>query len=429
MKKLRVKRKESKSDIQNDCNLMLCSFMEMNPLMCGINLFLMIHSIRDVGLQLSSWFRTIDNAGQFYHVCQMHRQYWKSATDLDHERAEFQKTFNNKWRDDLVWEDMDIIYQMVGVEAFFDGHKPSSNYDVYRCQNAIEDILEGIKWIPRAKPTGLEGPIAMKPELGAKEQAYAKHTLFTYEPIAITHRLFFSKYAPIDDEYEEEEEEEEDYQNAAWRSWKLDTLQALLEEELKKEAFRLKRKKKLAGKGRKKMPSPQTSLLGADGDVSHVNILRALKGSLQRESRALHFDMLSFHTTCYRLLNYMREELRYVMEEVRLRSGRFEEDSMMLTILLYLPIQLSTKSFDDEFWYHDAYIILMAADMLSLVNANPRRRNKKEYLRLCGPLKDYPHFTNTGHLAIDDCIKRFLEKQGCKNSEVKKIEATLSKSS
>lgn len=37
------------------------------------------------------------------------------------------------------------------------------------------------------------------------------------------------------------------------------------------------------------------------------------------------------------------------------------------------------------------------------------------------PTKDIPHFTNQGHIAIDDSMKRFLEKTDARDKEIVKV--------
>lgn len=284
-----------------------CSFTlhMFNPLMCGVTLFKLLHQLRVCGLHFAFNSATIKSAGQFYYACQMHRDYWKSATDLDEAKARFQTAINEKWKEPLVWDDMAALFEMFGIEAFFDGHVPKSNYEIDKYQGTIEDCMDGMGQKTSRKLEGHCGPIMTMPGHG-KDPAFANHRITTHEPIAVTHRLFFSKYAY----FEHGKRERHLY------GWKLDTLQALLEGELKKEAYREPGEEGNARNKSKKKKSRQTTLLGTDGDVSHVTILRALNKALTRESFALRFDFLSFHTTCFRLLSTMRKAIRPLMREV-----------------------------------------------------------------------------------------------------------------
>lgn len=289
-------------------------FLEIHPLLCGITLFKCLHAVRNSGMYLAHYSGSIKCAGQFYYACHMHRTYWKTATEVEGERAVFQQMINEKWKEPLVWEDMQSMIDMLGVEAFFDGRIPKSNNDVYKFLGTVEDGMEMLGWKPKRKKEGHSGPIRTIPGR-SKDLPFAKHTFLTFEPIAVTHRLFHTKYACF----------KPGKMQAHLYGWKLETLQALLEDELKKNssAVEPKQESKSRGRGRKKptTANPRSALTEANGEVSHVDILRTLREALEKESRALHFDFLSFHTTCYLLLSTMRSDLRQLMEEVSGRDG------------------------------------------------------------------------------------------------------------
>lgn len=69
----------------------------------------------------------------------------------------------------------------------------------------------------------------------------------------------------------------------------------------------------------------------------------------------------------------------------------------------------------DDFFSHDKCLHLIAAHILMVVNRAPEGRFRK------GPPAEVPHFTNKGHIAIDACLKAFLDEMGCPNMELVKI--------
>lgn len=209
-----------------------------------------------------------------------------------------------------MWDDMDRLFDLVGVRAFFDGHTPKSNYEICRYNRTIDDMLENCTFAPRryiACQEDHSGPIKTLPTTNAKKSAFAKNDINTYEPIAITHRLFYSKYAY---------HTTKDFKRHLY-DWNFETLKVLLEEQLKKAADESQIKQsKGEEKGKAKAATSQITLLDQNGIVTHVTVLKALREALEKESKALHFDFLSFHVTCYQLMIAMRLKLRRIVDDV-----------------------------------------------------------------------------------------------------------------
>lgn len=277
------------------------STLELNPILCGVMLLQLTHEIRDAGVWLAQFFMTIKHAGQFYYTCQVHRHHWKSKPNFFPQTniPQFMESFPQ-------WDDMNFVFALYGVEAFFDGDLPASN----------NDMIAAAKGEEKKKKKGdkeEEGsqqdqalhsfPLFHKPEKGAKI-AFAKG-LFSHSwgAIAVTHRLYFSKYFYHEPFNGNEVKTDE---------WTLETLQALLESHCKGSKDQVGDK---TGKGAK------DTMREKDGDISQLGILRALKASLQQESQALHFDLLSFHLCCFNLLRAIRGEHRRIFPRVSAREG------------------------------------------------------------------------------------------------------------
>lgn len=184
---------------------------------------------------------------------------------------------------------MDFSFQMVGAEAFFDGKLPASNKDAVEVakrelydERTDEDHSKG--WV---------GPLVDLPT--TREGVVFANQIYSYEPIAVTHRLYFAKYMKMTAKAQE----------GKVYHWTIETLQGLLE-------------KHLRGSRNGVESSGQTEVYERDGDVPQSTLLRTLKETLQRESRVLHFDYLSFHVTCLKLFRTVRNDFRHRLEQVSL---------------------------------------------------------------------------------------------------------------
>jgi hypothetical protein len=258
----------------------LLSPMELHPLQCGTILFQMIHPLRDSGLAFAQRFSTVKFAGQFYFQCQMHREHYRFAPQFGF------KNHISQFDLPLRWDDMDYLFQLLGKGAFFSGQVPQKNHDF------VALLLGAAK--SRAQ-IGQKGPICTAPQPG--RVLFAKDLIYSYEPIAVTHRLFFSKYADFSG------------RDCGIYKWTLETLQNLLENHLGD-----------VGQQVKDCGEALSPNKAREGEITQVLILRRLKQALQSESRALHFDFLSFHITCLQLFRKIRDDNRQFFSIVSLQT-------------------------------------------------------------------------------------------------------------
>jgi hypothetical protein len=282
-------------------------FMAMNPLSCGIILFQALHCLHDNAKGLAFYNNTIKSAGQMYFACHMHRNFWKSAINLDTEAKRFREVSMSIWKTSLEWHDMDYLLDIHGAEAFFDGVTPQNNADVVKHYGTLDEVLD-IEWWKGLAPTkrGLIGPVRGLPKVapnGSSSPVQFAKDLLSYEAIAVTHQLYHSKYMKTDLLVKE----------GVVNHWTLETLQALLEHHLQEKQTQ---KKKSKGKGKRKTAQPMVK--EQDGSISQVTILETLKEILHRESRALHFDYLSFHVTCWNMLRSQRLANENLFDLVRM---------------------------------------------------------------------------------------------------------------
>lgn len=355
------------------------SFLQLNSLLCGVLLFQLKHYFRNTGLYLTNYFATMKFAGQFYYTCQMQRSAYNTVT------ARGQKMRYPQFLNPLKWEDMDFIFDLYGEETFFQGHQPRSNWDIIKYNGGLDDAMIGlgIKEEP-SRIIGHIGPIETIPKSQKKipessQIRYAKD-LYSYESIAVTHRLFHSKYA--------------DYSGKPiTESWTVETLQALLENQLQQKGpRRIQEDEKRAKEG--KRGRFRTTMKEIDGDVHQLTILETLKETLQSESRALNFDFVSFHINCFDLLCALRLNNRH----------RFNMDR-----------------FPDAKYYKDVDIRFVCALLHHHINVSPTLDKEEPLIYIPGE-EEVALFTTEGHIAVDTIIQRFLEDLRCKDYELNKID-------
>jgi hypothetical protein len=254
-----------RGDSETDRLLAYLTPLEMNPLLCGIILFQSVHQLRDAGLFLARYFDSIKRMGQLYWGCQNQRHYYHSVKTL------VPKKPIPEFDDPLKWDDMDFLFDILGDISFFDGTLPQSNNDFIDLTDQCHAMQSECRSIRQGKHIG---PISTIPK---KEKIQFAQSVYSFEPIAAHHRLFYSKYT----------KEALTAEEGPVYDWNLETLQALLENHAGDQR----------GTG-----IAATNIREKDGDISQINILRYLKKTLQKESRALRFDFLSFHCRCLRLL-------------------------------------------------------------------------------------------------------------------------------
>lgn len=263
----------------------LASPLELNPLQCGTILFQVIHALRDSGVALAQLFSTVTSVGRLYFASQLHRKHYKSVPNILGLMADPRsgcKVIIPEFQVVLKWADMDYLFQSFGIAAFFDGRLPEKNNDILEVAQggAGEEV----------KVEGRAGPIAEAPEPG---KVHFAKVLYSYEPVAVTHRLYYSKYMKFSERLSE----------CGIYKWTLETLQSVLQNH----SWDLDEQEGTnCGNPTKEK----------DGGYSQISILRRLKQALQSESRALHFDFLSFHVTCLQILRLIKEEFRQLVVEV-----------------------------------------------------------------------------------------------------------------
>jgi hypothetical protein len=275
-------------------------FLQMNPLLCGIILFETVHSHRDEGTffaQMGGAFLFF--AGQIYYGCKMQREYWKSATNLDEKGRLFKRQIDQRWKTPLPkWEDMEYMFELFGVDTFFDEFLPKTSRDISNYYGPLKDVFLINKWWEtwsNRKSDGHFGPILTAPTREDHQIKFAR-LIYNFEPILFTHRLYYSKYFKF---------KNQEIDKTPVYDWTLETLQILLENHLKAKKEKSDGGNRVKSKGKTAFPLLKDD---NDGNVSQVTILRTLKEVLQSESRALNFDFLYLHTICYRFLLALRDE-------------------------------------------------------------------------------------------------------------------------
>lgn len=84
--------------------------------------------------------------------------------------------------------------------------------------------------------------------------------------------------------------------------------------------------------------------------------------------------------------------------------------------------KISGWPLSDEMVLSDDLLLSNAAHAQKFINTYDYDKISRTYRQADS---DRLHFTNTGHIAMYDCIKDFLEKTGCRDKEVMKIEDRL----
>jgi hypothetical protein len=293
-----TKRRLSHSDILHS------SYMALNPVLCGTLLFHAVTIIRDSGSMTAAFWKSIQSAGQLYYSCKMLREFAEEK-DASESTAFVKNDAHLDTKTPLYWDDMEYLFEIYGKEAFFHGHLPHSNEEVVKHVGSQDDYTSalGLSQIgARVKlDEGLKEFMKLNMANFGSERGIGSH-----EPVIVSQNLHYCKYSVL-----AVSPNGRPLTGVAY--WKLETLQALLENQLAKEVEQL-RINKLTGKAKK--AAVRSTLKGADGNVSQVSILRTLKETLQSESRVLHFDFLSFHLNCLLLLRTIRRQGQTTFENV-----------------------------------------------------------------------------------------------------------------
>jgi hypothetical protein len=287
LKKEIQERQEREEGLEPGAYLTDWTFLRSSPLLCGIILFQTLAWLRETGSSIAHNYQSIQFAGQLYYGCILQRSSGENK---------------EVWGDDLVWQDMSHLFDLMGEEAIFYGPTPKTNEEMV--QHYMDLSKENSKSgnCRCCVQDGHYGPVRTAPCLakkGCEAVQYAKN-LCKYEAIAVTHRIFFSKHQKVKHGKKGRTKEGEQIND-----WTLETLQALLQEKIEIQRIRddFVVADKLNGKAKARKRKPTSSAIKSDdGEVSQVVLLRTLKEALHQESRALRFDLLSFHITCFRLL-------------------------------------------------------------------------------------------------------------------------------
>lgn len=375
-------------------------FLEMHPLLCGIVLFQTMQSTRSIGIRYAATHsKSIRLAGQYYYGCQMQRDYWKTASDLYPVQVSFQKSINAAWASPLVWKDMDYMFDVFGRESFFEGHLPKSNRDVAEYRGLWDNVAESMghkRVMPPKKQSGHRGPILARPTLEEKPVKYIQD-IDSYEPVAVTHRLYHSKYIKHKTSVEEGRVD----------SWTSETLKALLQ------AHSQQCKTSGGAKGRLSKPTE------SDGNISPVALLQTLKEALQRESRALRFDYIGFHAVCFDMLRTIQNKTRLLSATVSdargVYSAKHDTDCLSRT-------QLLGSECTDEISLDDGMELTFQLATLQ-VSLNARSLNNDRSTQRSDPTGDGPIFTSKGHRDIDAYIRMYLESNQCSGRKTKRLDS------
>jgi hypothetical protein len=270
------------------------SFMEKNPLLCGISQFSLTHAVRDCGLTLGYAFKSIISAGQLYYTCRMHRDNKPGVGSVGRLMEE---GVHPCWKEVAwKWDDMDYLFEMIGEKTFFEGHIPTTNHEILKYNGVVKSYNKA-KGLTRPEDEreeeNLYRPSMAPPKAGDKipSRLDTTHELVSYEGVNISHRLFHAKYGTYHPSAEH---------LAVTSSWTEGTLLALL--------------------GKEALGEVQEGASAEDRVMSHLALLKALKQSLRTESRALRFDTLSFHIRCFKLLRSLKSKILSRIDYVSIYS-------------------------------------------------------------------------------------------------------------